>query len=162
MLSKINSIKKSLQALLSIIVLILLILAFFVAATDCNADDNACSYFFGRLNETPHKSIVSSQDGFISIWDGTTILGCEVVFKSREALISGEKVFDLFQSLTTAPGWDIDEKLIADGPGSSSVGIKNASYKCALHWSQHAWVDERTGKIEQSSDIEIIVQCSSK
>jgi hypothetical protein len=53
-------------------------------------------------------------------------------------------------------------ELMADGPGSSSVGIENALSKCALHWSQHGWVYEKTGKIEQSSDIKIIVQCSSK
>jgi hypothetical protein len=151
-----------LRTLIRPIVLILLILAFLTVPTDCDADENACSYFFDRLIEIPHKKLVSSQDGFISIWDGRKTAGCEVVFKSHETLVSGEKVFDLFQSLITAPGWKIDNNLTADGPGSSSVGIENPGDKCAIHWSQHSWVDDKTGKIEQSSDIEITVQCSSR
>jgi len=52
--------------------------------------------------------------------------------------------------------------LIADGPGSSTVGIESDKSKCCIHWSQQAWIDEETLEHMQSSHIEMIVQCSSK
>lgn len=140
----------------------LVALSFLAAPTDCGADDKACSYFLGRLTELPHKKLALYENGFESIRDGRKTAGCEVVFTTHEDLVSGEKVFAAFQSLFNAPGWIIDDQLTADGPGSSSVGIVSSHSRCAVHWSQHSWVDEKTGKIEQSSDIEITVQCSSK
>ena len=139
-----------------------LVLLFLTAPVDGDTDDKACSYFFSRLIELPHKRLALSENGFESIWDGRQTAGCEVVFKSDETLVPGDRVFEVFQSLVTAPGWVINDQLTADGPGSSSVGIENAHSRCALHWSQHAWVDEKTGRIEQSSDIVVIVQCAAK
>jgi hypothetical protein len=138
------------------------VLSFLTAPADCGADDRACSYFFSRLTELPHKRLALSENGFESIWDGRKTAGCEVVYETLETLVPGEKVFAVFQSLLHAPGWMIDDHLTADGPGSSSVGMENSHSRCAVHWSQHSWIDEKTGILKQSSDIKIIVQCAPR
>ena len=85
-----------------------------------------------------------------------------IIFKSHESIVYGDEAYETFHSFINAPEWTIDRKLIADGPGSSSIGIENDRSKCTIHWSQHAWIDEKSGKQRQSSDIEMIIQCSSK
>jgi hypothetical protein len=52
--------------------------------------------------------------------------------------------------------------LVADGPGSSTVGIEKDNNRCLINWSQHAWIDEETKKHRQSRQIKMIVQCSPK
>ena len=76
-------------------------------------------------------------------------------------MVSGDKVYEIFQSFINAPDWVIDDKLCADGPGSSSVTIENDKNRCTLLWSQHSWIEE-SGEHRQSSDIEMIIQCTTK
>jgi hypothetical protein len=126
------------------------------------ANDSACSYFYPKLSKLPHIELTQNNDGFKSLWDGRWVQGCEIIFKSTESIVSGDKVYDTFQSFINRPGWTIDNNLSADGPGSSSVTIENNKNRCAIVWSQHAWIDDKTGEHRQSSDIEIIIQCSPK
>jgi hypothetical protein len=126
------------------------------------ADDSACSYFYTKLSELPHIKLTQTNNGFKSLWKGKWTHGCEIIFKSHGSIVSGDKVYETFQSFIKTPGWIIDNKLSADGPGSSSVTIERDKNKCAILWSQHAWIDENTGEHMQSSDIEMIIQCSSK
>jgi hypothetical protein len=126
------------------------------------ADESPCSYFFPKLSELPHIKLTQTNNGFKSLWNGKWTHGCEIVFKSHESIISGDKVYDTFQSFINSPGWTIDNKLSADGPGSSSVTIERDKNKCTINWSQHAWIDDKTGEHRQSSDIEMIIQCTSK
>jgi hypothetical protein len=142
--------------------LILLFLLLIVNLSSASADDSACSYFFPKLSELPHIKLTTSDNGFKSLWDGKWNHGCEIIFKSHESIISGDKAYKIFQSFINAPGWMIDNDLSADGPGSSSIGIESDKSKCTIHWSQHAWIDEKSGEQRQSSDIEMIIQCSSK
>jgi hypothetical protein len=93
--------------------------------------------------------------------DGTLTHGCEIVFTSHDSILSGDKVYNIFQSFINSPGWVIDDNLSADGPGSSSVTIESDKNKCTILWSQHAWIDEKTGEHRQSSNIDMIIQCSS-
>jgi hypothetical protein len=140
-----------------------LILIFLIANLNLAfADDSACFYFYTKLSELPHIKLTQNNSGFKSLIDGKWTHGCEIIFKSHESIISGEKVYNTFQSFINAPGWIIDNNLSADGPGSSSATIERDKNKCAILWSQHAWIDENTGEHMQSSDIEIIIQCSSK
>ena len=122
------------------------------------ANDFACSYFSHKLSELPHIKLIQNTNGFKSIWDGKWTHGCEIIFKSHDSIVSSEVVYDTFQSFINAPGWTIDNKLSADGPGSSSATIENNKNNCTILWSQHAWIDEKTGEHRQSSDIEMIVQ----
>ena len=126
------------------------------------ADDFACSNFFPKLSELPHTKLTQNNNGFKSLWNGKWTHGCEIVFKSHDSIVSGDKVYDLFQSFINSPGWAIDNSLSADGPGSSSIGIENDKSKCTILWSQHAWIDDKTGEHRQSSNIEMIIQCSLK
>jgi hypothetical protein len=143
----------------------ILFLYLFFIFLNCNpalADNSVCSNFFPKLSEIPHIKLTQTNDGFKSLRNGKWTQGCEIVFKTHESIVSGDKVYNTFQSFINAPGWTIDNKLSADGPGSSSVTIESDKNKCAIFWSQHAWVDEKIGEHRQSSDIEIIIQCSSK
>ena len=124
--------------------------------------DAACSYFYKKLTELPHVKLTVNDDGFQSMWDGKEMSGCELIFESHASIVSGEKVYRIFQSFIQTPGWKIDNNLLADGPGSSSVGIENDKHKCCINWSQHAWIDEKSGKLTQSNHIEMIIQCSPK
>ena len=142
--------------------LILLVLQLIANLSSAFADNSACSYFYSKLSELPHIKLTASDKGFKSLWDGKWKHGCEIIFKSHESIISGDEAYETFQSFINAPGWMIDNKLSADGPGSSSIGIENDRSKCTIHWSQHAWIDEKSGEQRQSSDIEMIIQCSSK
>ena len=125
------------------------------------ADDSACSYFYPKLFELPHIKLTQNSSGFKSLLNGDWTHGCEIVFESHDSIVSGDKVYDTFQSFINAPGWTIDNNLSADGPGSSSIGIENEKNKCTILWSQHAWIEE-SGEHRQSSDIEMIIQCSLK
>jgi hypothetical protein len=124
--------------------------------------DSPCSYFYPKLSELPHIKLATSNNVFNSLWDGKLTHGCEIIFKSHESMISGDEVYKTFQLFINAPGWIIDSNLSADGAGSSSVSIEKDRNKCTIHWSQHAWIDEESGEQRQSSDIEMIIQCSSK
>ena len=127
------------------------------------ADDNSpCSFFYRKLSELPHTKLTQNDNGFKSLWNGKWTHGCEIVFKSHESIVSGDKVYDTFQSFINSPGWTIDNNLSADAPGSSSVTIENNKNRCAILWSQHAWIDENTGEQRQSSNIEMLIQCTSK
>ena len=126
------------------------------------ADDSPCSYFYPKLSELPHIELTQTNNGFKSLMDGKWTNGCEIIFKSHESIVSGDKVYNTFQSFINAPGWVIDNKLSADGPGSSSVTIEKNKNWCTILWSQHAWIDEKTGEHKQSSNIEMIIQCTSK
>jgi hypothetical protein len=99
-------------------------------------------------------------NGFVTFWDGKQIDGCEVVFETDESMVSGEVVHQKFESFLNLWGWSLNEKLMADGPGSSTVGIEKDSNRCLINWSQHSWIDEKTGEIKQSDQIKIVVQCS--
>jgi hypothetical protein len=58
--------------------------------------------------------------------------------------------------------YEINYSLSADDPGSSSIVIESYKSKCTILWSQHAWIDDESGEHRQSSDIEMILQCTSK
>ena len=103
-----------------------------------------------------------NSNGFVSLWDGKKINGCKIVFESDESIISGDVVYQKFQTLSKWKGWSIYENFGADGPGSSTIGIENDQNKCILHWSQHSWIDEESNQIKQSDQIKLIVQCLKK
>mgnify|MGYP006974249547 CR=1 FL=1 len=124
--------------------------------------DPVCSYFYRSLLQLPHTKLTQNINDFLSLWNGQPSQGCEVVYESRESLVSGSKVYDQFKALMHTPGWSINNSLVADGPGSSTVGIENENHRCLINWSQHAWIDEKTKEHRQSSQIKLTVQCSPK
>ena len=126
------------------------------------SDDSVCSYFYPKLSELPNIRLTETNDGFRSISDGIWARGCEIIFKSHNSIVSGERVYNTFQSIINTPNWAINDNLSADGPGSSSVTIETDKNRCTILWSQHAWIDEKAEEHKQSSDIEMIIQCSSK
>ena len=109
----------------------------------------------------PHTRLTETSNGFVSLLDGKSLKGCEVIFESDESIVSGEVVFLKFQSFTNWQDWSINENLSADGPGSSTIVIENNQDKCILHWSQHSWIDEKSNEYRQSENIKLIVQCTS-
>lgn len=115
-----------------------------------------------ELLKLPHTRLTQTANGFVSLLDGKSLNGCEVIFESDESIISGEAVYLKFQSFTNGQGWHINENLMADGPGSSTVGIENNQNTCILHWAQSAWIDEQSNEYRQSENIKLIVQCTSK
>ena len=126
-----------------------------------HGDDSACRLFYDKLSKLPHTKLTVNTNGFVSFWDGKQINGCEVAFETDESMVSGKVVHQKFEAFIKLKGWSFNEKLIADGPGSSIVGIENDGNRCLINWSQHSWIDEKTGKIKQSYQIRIVVQCSS-
>ena len=125
-------------------------------------NDAVCSYFYPRLMQLPHTKLTQNNHDFLSLWNGQPSQGCEVVYESRESLVSGSKVYDQVESFIHTLGWSINNNLVADGPGSSTVGIENEMNRCLINWSQPAWIDEKTKEHRQSSQIKMIVQCSPK
>ena len=125
-------------------------------------DDSVCSNFYNKLSELPHLRLTLSNDGFKSIWNGNHQKGCEVFYKSHVSLVSGSKVYELIESFTKEPDWLINNNFVADGPGSSTVGIEKGNNRCLINWSQHSWIDEETKGYRQSKQIKMIVQCSPK
>jgi hypothetical protein len=124
--------------------------------------DFVCSHFYNKLSELPHIQLTLNLDGFKSIWNGKQLQGCDVFYESHVSLVSGGKVYELFESFIQAPGWVINNNLVADGPGSSTVGIEKGTNRCLINWSQHAWIDEETKEHRQSSQIKMVVQCTLK
>jgi len=75
--------------------------------------DSVCSNFYNRLSVLPHLQLTLSDDGFKSLWDGIHQEGCEVFYESHISLVSGSNVYELFESFTRDPGWEIDGNLVA-------------------------------------------------
>ena len=146
---------------MKIISFTLITLSIFVFQID-NADESPCIQFYNQLFILPHTKLILNSNGFVSLLDKKKIDGCEIIFESDESIVSGDIVYQKFQSFTKLQGWSIDENLIADGPGSSTIGIENDQNKCILHWSQHSWIDEKSNQIKQSEQIKLIVQCVKK
>ena len=157
-----NGTKNYSNVMRKILFLFFVLLLLIVDLSSAIADDSACSYFYPKLSELPHIKLTKSNNAFKSLWNGKWAHGCEIIFKSHESIISGDKVYETFQSLINAPDWIIDNNLSADGPGSSSVSIEKDKSKCTIHWSQHAWIDEESGEQRQSKNIEMIIQCMPK
>ena len=124
--------------------------------------DPVCASFYRSLLQLPHTKLTQNINDYLSLWNGQRLQGCEVVYESHESLVSGSKVYDQFESFIHTLGWSINNNLVADGPGSSTVGIENEMNRCLINWSQHAWIDEKTKEHRQSSQIKMIVQCSPK
>ena len=143
-------------------IFLLFLIFIFLNFNPAVADDSACSYFYPKLSELPHIKLTKKNNGFKSLWDGKLTHGCEIVFKSHDSIVSGDKVHNTFQLFINSPGWTINNSLSADGPGSSSIVIESDKSKCTILWSQHSFIDENTGEQKQSSDIEMIIQCTSK
>lgn len=85
--------------------------------------------------------------------------GCEIVFESDESTVSGDIVYQKFESFINWPGWVMDNTKCADGPGSSIVGIENDRNSCMVLWEQQAWIDENH-EHQQSDEMKLIVQCA--
>jgi hypothetical protein len=143
---------------------ILLLAAFFllIGTGTASGVESACSYFYKKLSQLPHSKLISNNGEFKSVQDGKILNGCEVIYESNVSLVAGSKVFELFESLKQTPGWVLNNDLVADGPGSSSMGIENETHRCLINWQQFSWIDEETQQYEQSSDIKMIVQCFLK
>jgi hypothetical protein len=124
--------------------------------------DSVCSHFYNKLSKLPYLQLTLREDGFESLWDGKHLKGCEVVYESHESIVPGSRVYHQFESFIHTPGWVINNSLVADGPGSSTVGIENENNRCLINWSQHAWINEKTKEHRQSSQIKMIIQCSPK
>jgi hypothetical protein len=54
-----------------------------------------------------------NSNGLISLIDGKQGNGCEVVFESKESIVSGHVVYQKFQSFINLEGWAVNEKIIA-------------------------------------------------
>lgn len=126
-----------------------------------NANVSRCIQFYNELLKLPHTRLTETSNGFVSLLDGKSLKGCEVIFESNESIVSGKVVYLKFQSFTNWQGWYINENLSADGPGSSTVVIENNQNKCIIHWPQHSWLDELSKEYRQSEKINLIVQCTS-
>jgi hypothetical protein len=126
-----------------------------------NANDSSCNQFYNELSKLPHTRLTETTNGFVSILDGKSLKGCEVIFESNESRVSGEIVYQKFQSFTNWQGWYINENLCADGAGSSTVVIENNQNRCILNWSQPSWIDEKSNEYRQSENINLVVQCMS-
>ena len=124
------------------------------------ADESICSQFHQKLSELPHDQLKLNTNGFVSLFDGNQLDGCEVVYESNKSLVSGDRVHDLYIELINSDGWTQNNDYAADGPGSSTVAIENGGHCCIIHWSQHAWVDEETGELKQSDRIKLVVKCA--
>lgn len=127
-----------------------------------NATDSPCTQFYNELLKLPHTRLTQTANGFVSLLDGKSLKGCEVKFESDESMVSGKVVYLKFQTFTNWQDWYVNENLIADGPGSSTVAIENNQNKCILHWSQHARIDKQSNEYRQSENINLIVQCTSR
>ena len=119
-----------------------------------------CAYFHKKLSDLPHLDLYVSAEAFNSIWDGRRTDGCEVVLETHTSLLPSEDGRRQFEQLLKAPGWKLNELLVADGPGSSSAALEYRNERCSLHWSQNAWVEDRTHETRDGDEIRIIVQCS--
>ena len=145
---------KSLIALASLLLILIAAIGY--------AADSICTQFHQKLSELPHINLKLHTNGFVSIFDGNQLDGCEVVYESNESLVSGDRGHDLYIEFVNAKGWKQNNKYGADGPGSSSVGIENDGYRCLINWFQHSWLDDRTNEIKQSDQIKMVIQCSLK
>jgi hypothetical protein len=73
---------------------------------------NACKMFYGELNPVPHYQLSVNTGLLRSISDGKKYLGCEVVFKSNEQLMTGSELpsFESPEgSVLYRAGWRIDK-----------------------------------------------------
>lgn len=66
-----------------------------------NANDSPCIQFYNELLKLPHTRLTETSNGFVSLLNGKSYKGCEVIFESNESIVSGEVVYLKFQSLTS-------------------------------------------------------------
>lgn len=127
----------------------------------CIASESPCLHFYNDLSKLPHSDLTLSDDGFVSIWDGKSMNGCEITFETNESLVPGKIVRQKFDSFINWRDWSTNPKLMADGPGSSTVGIENDQYRCMINCSQHSWIDQNS-EHQRNNEIKLIIQCSER
>ena len=79
--------------------LILLVFISIFLSHICIAKDSVCLQFHDELVQLPHANLSFNKNAFLSILDGKSLNGCEIVFESDESIISGDIVYQKFQSI---------------------------------------------------------------
>lgn len=93
---------------LSYILVILSLFAFRI----CIAGDSVWLQFHDELSKMPYTKLKLNYNGFVSVRDGNQTKGCEVVFESHEARISGAVVYQKFGSFINRPGYLMNNKKV--------------------------------------------------
>lgn len=145
----------------------ILILIFLLIPIIANANDklqNACNFFHEDLAHVPNNSVVLNTGQLHSRFDGQAFNGCEVVFNSHGILLkNGSADLPSFRATKDSTlyedGWREENRYAADGPGSGTYGIVKDNILCIINWDQHSWIDDKTGNIEHSDFINMVVQC---
>jgi hypothetical protein len=83
-----------------------------------NADDSICNRFHDKLIQLPHDQLNLNTNGFVSLFNGKQLDGCEIVFQTNESMVSWDKVHDLYNEMINSDGWTQNNDYAADGPGS--------------------------------------------
>jgi hypothetical protein len=55
-------------------------------------------------------------------------------------------------------GWRIDQRVAADGPGTTLFGIRRGAVFCVIYEAQPAYLDD-DGEIVSSDTLTITIQC---
>lgn len=136
-----------------------------LAASAQTDNPDPCDHFFLALTAVPNQTLIRARGSHESVWDGKRYGGCEVRLVTNNTLLSGKEVPAFHATADTAlyrKGWRENHAFVADGPGSSVVGLENGPVLCLVSHDQPAYVEDKTGEIIQSETLTITVQCRRK
>ena len=147
--------------------LIFLLALLYPISTDAQEviDKDTCQYFYDQLREIPHTKLVQNSVIEESVLYGEKKKGCEVEFVTNDSLSIDHDLPDFIFSFQTSElydeGWRYNENYVADGPGTSLLGIQKEDTLCLISYAQPASLMEPE-KIVTEKNITIEVQCSTQ
>lgn len=132
----------------------------------CQQQNDPCLYFYEKLKQVPHEELNHSTGKHKSLINLEEQEGCEVKFVTNDSLrTEKDKLPGFIQSIEGTElhqkGWRVNENYRTDGPGSGMYGIEKDDTLCLISYSRPTYLKE-PGNIVSSSQVTIIVQCTSK
>ena len=140
-----------------------LLLLFLLLPTFASADVDAetCRPFYEALAGVPHESIFQRDGMYNSRYFETGATGCFLVMNTSEDRLGGQPMPDLTGEPGTPmyeSGWRVNLKYVADGPGTSVVGLEKDVALCLVMTRHPRYIND-DGQIVPTAFINVRVEC---
>lgn len=130
----------------------------------CQQLNNQCDYFYKKLKNIPHEKLTYNKGKHKSLLNRKEQEGCEVKFVTNDSLRADSELPVFMKTIKGTQlyknGWRMNNKIFAEGPGSSLYGIEKGNKLCLIDYERPTYLKE-PGKIVTSSKVVIIVQCQA-
>lgn len=121
----------------------------------------SCGAIAAILVVYPALEVRKSEGEIRDLRDGSERPGCHVHAFGPTSGIDGEvRPDEALRRTMSQDGWEEDLRYAADGPGTTSFGLRKRGILCLFHGGAHSWVED--GKIVSAERYQFEAGCASE